>query len=115
VVLPTLLDLLGDTDTDIRQEALTVLARMPPEELTPAVPALIDVLGDSGIYPPMRQTRLRVLAAQILGRIGPPARAAVPALKEALDDTEGIDEPAVRHALAQIAPRSGSRGNRQTP
>jgi hypothetical protein len=54
-----------------------------------AVPVLLDLLGD-------RQSSQRFTAAETLGRIGPPAQAAVPALRSIKEDAE--EDKHLRHA-----------------
>jgi HEAT repeat protein len=61
------------------------------------VPALIKALSDS-------EASRRETAANVLGRIGPPARAAVPALQAALKDKSSAVALVAAQALAEIDP-----------
>ena len=85
---------LTDVDVDVRGDASDALVRRGDK----AVPALIRRLDDPD---PIG----RAYAAAALGRIGPPARAAVPALKRLMRDesiTQVVREQMAR-ALGQIA------------
>lgn len=88
--LPLLLRALQDDDAAVRWRAEFALGRLGPE----GVPALIDALRG-----PQRRG-----AAFVLGPMGPHARSALPALREAAADPD----PSVRlwavHAIGQIDP-----------
>jgi HEAT repeat protein len=60
-----------------------------------AVPRLIECLKDG-------QPQVRWMSAQILGNIGPDARAAIDALTAALDDGNQMVRDNARAALKQI-------------
>ncbi len=59
------------------------------------IPACLEALSDS-------DERVRTLAAQLLGRIGPPAKGAVGALRSTLQDTSRKVRKAVTEALDRI-------------
>ena len=59
------------------------------------VPALIPCLED-------KSASVRALSAELLGKIGPDARAAVKALDNALDDKDPTVRASARKALEQI-------------
>ena len=63
------------------------------------VPALIEALRDA-------EWMVRHHAAEALGRIGPGARAAIPALTQALEDPEPYIQQTARAVLRDI--RTGS-------
>lgn len=68
----------------------------------PAVPSLLVVLRDRG-NPPLRTTvASRALAASILGRIGPSARDALPALREAAKDSDFLVRASATDAIKMI-------------
>jgi HEAT repeat protein len=70
-----------------------------------AVPALIEALGDT------QNPKVRALAAQALGQIGPPAAPATAALSEAAQsDNDDARREAVK-ALERIASRAANSGN----
>lgn len=67
------------TDAKVRKQGEEAILKIGG----PAVPALLEVLRDRG-NPPLRTTDARrALAAGILGKMGPPAKEALPALREA--------------------------------
>ena len=82
--------------TDAKQEALTQLATAGPAA-APAVNKLIEVLKDP-------DTVTRRLSAYALGEIGPAAKAAVPALKAALDNADREFSTAIVNAIRNIDP-----------
>ncbi len=121
---------LNAKDEDIRHLAVRTLAESVPEE-KPASPAIVDAFvaamedadpvvieeviaalaaqGQHVVGPISRglaNDKLRPIAVQVARRMGPEAKAAVPALIEAMDATE--DDPLLRReihfALAAIGP-----------
>ncbi len=62
----------------------------------PAVPALVAALGDA------RDAQVRASAAEALGRIGPPASVAIPALVAALKHAAGEVSDAAASALVML-------------
>jgi HEAT repeat protein len=85
MVLPGLTELLRDPSLDVRFATLMALAAVGPEA-APAVPGLIGVLEGPDTGADDRTVYLRQKAAQVLGRLGPTARQAIPALTQALKD-----------------------------
>jgi HEAT repeat protein len=75
---PALITALSNADPTIRQGAALALGRIGPAPAETA-PALIAALEDP-------DSKVRVYAARALGEIGPAAAAAVPALITALDE-----------------------------
>jgi HEAT repeat protein len=69
-----------------KRRAVLALAELAPQS-PPAVQALCEALRDS-------DDRVRFMAAAALGRIGPAAEAAIPALLETLDDPAASNEAA---------------------
>lgn len=90
VAVPALTALLNDKHKELNEAAVEALGRMG----APAVPALSEALkggaGPRRVRPgqnvPDGSALVRSKAAAALGRIGPDAKAAVPALVEALKD-----------------------------
>jgi HEAT repeat protein len=85
---------LKNNDSKLREAILTKFhtAKVSSREM---VPALIDCLED-------KSAQVRALSAEVLGRIGPDARAAVKALEIAVDDREPVVRAAVQEALKLI-------------
>ena len=109
--VPALAAVLKQNDQkELAEAAVTSLGKMGP----PAVPPLIDALKNKTAAPkkekgkkkgpaPTDPTALvRTKAAEALGNIGPPAKAAVPALIDSLRDANVRTEAAV--ALGNIGP-----------
>jgi HEAT repeat protein len=84
----------GDPAKQVEAEALVAMG-------VAAVPALVTALGDD-------DRALREAAAELLGRIGPPAREAVPALRRALQDAHSWVRDATARALQQIDPTAAT-------
>jgi HEAT repeat protein len=84
-------------------EALWFMEKHPQ-----AIPTLVEVLGedrpDAGVE--------RYMAARALGRIGPPAKAAVPGLLQALSDVNPDVRETAAEALEAIAPGTARRARR---
>src|SRR5207237_6054407 len=96
VAMPTLIDALGnDRSEEVRRSAASALGSMGPE----AVPALINALRDQDPY-------TRGYAADSIGRNGPEAKAAVPALIEILKnkDESGEIRGKAANSLGRIGP-----------
>jgi HEAT repeat protein len=96
-VAPSLLEKLkgrGDPAKQVEAEALVAMG-------VAAVPALIGALRDD-------DRAVREATAELLCRIGPPAREAVPALRQALEDPHGWVRDAAARALKSIDPAAGS-------
>src|SRR5262249_7502374 len=88
--LPALLGALKDDDGPVFQGAVDALGRIGRE----GVPALIDVLKG--------RQEIAFVAAKVLGNIGPEARAAGPALIDALEEEKLTSWAA--EALGKIGP-----------
>jgi HEAT repeat protein len=71
----------------------------------PAVPALLAVFRDLGDPPLRTTTARRALAASILGKMGPRAKQALPALREALKDTDFLVRASAQDAIKAIEAR----------
>lgn len=116
-LLADCLQLLGaDEDPELHFELLLAIGDLDTER-SDAIGPLVDALGDS-------EPAIRVVAAMTLGKIGPPAREAVPALREALlerRNAENLDRGGrflLSHRLREIAdkvpvPRSVAEAVRQ--
>ncbi|MBL7133421.1 MAG: DUF1287 domain-containing protein [Phycisphaerae bacterium] len=91
--VPALEEALKDKDGNVRYAAAAALARLGlPDRGLPVLIALLK--GKSSI--------LGKYAAMALGEIGAPAKAAIPALKEALEDREADVRYAATDALKKI-------------
>jgi HEAT repeat protein len=99
--LPTLVRLLTDSDSAIRQDASIDLGAEFGEKAVPAVPVLVKVLW--------QDSNVAMAAAEALGRVGPTARQAVGALSALLRSRhdEGIQSAAVE-ALGLMGPAARS-------
>ena len=92
---PELLDRLKtETHPEVRQQVILALGAIRSED---GVPALIGVVADT-------QHLDRAAAAFSLGRIGPAAKAAVPALTKTLEDADPVLKTVSAWALAKISP-----------
>src|SRR5207247_2612770 len=85
-VIATALALLTDADENVRIHAAARLTEMPLE--AGSVPALIEALKDLN-------STVRDHAALCLGNLGPEAVAAIPALRQLVNDPEGRRSGAV--------------------
>jgi HEAT repeat protein len=92
-VVKKLVEALKDPDPDVRQNLGAALAKIGPDAIEPLVEAL---KGDN----PDR----RAGAAYTLGLIGPPAKAALPALLEALKDESVEVRRQASYAVARLIP-----------
>lgn len=90
-VAPVLVKAIHDADPTVIANAVDALASLGPK----IVPRLIGALNNKD---------LRLHAARVLGRIGPDAKEAVPALAAALDDAEGEYRREVQFSLGAIGP-----------
>ena len=81
--VPALMESLNARENRVRVSAAYVLYRLDNTTIDVAVPVFVDALRDSN-------EAIRFEAAQMLGEIGEPARAAVPALIRMLNDKCGI-------------------------
>jgi HEAT repeat protein len=95
--VPELCKALNGGKAERRAAALATLAHFKPEEGREAVNDLIAVLKD-------KDAGFRGLAAFTLGQVGPKAKAAVPALTNAMDDADVQVQLAAIVALAKIQP-----------
>ena len=85
--IPALIEATGDSNRDVRLYAMVAFREMGADASN-AVPAITKVLADTGVG---SQTNsffyVRAAAAVALGKIGPPAASALPALKAALRES----------------------------
>ena len=114
VAIPGLCERLHDTDSDVRRRAVGALSWITVWEnekndfkaapaLVKAIPALVDVLEHD------HDESIRADAAKVLGRIGPRASAAVPALRDATKDQSAWVRSEAGEALTKVL------ANRQPP
>jgi HEAT repeat protein len=90
---PNLRKLLKDADAEVRYKAARAVWTI---EMDPAVvPVFAELLGS---YP----IEMRVSAAERLGEIGPGAKAALPALERARDNSAGAVQIAAEQAMLRI-------------
>ncbi len=99
--VPSLIQALEDSNLFVRKAATSALEEIDPnwetrDEAKKAVPALVRFLGD-------RWSVAREHAAQILGKLGPAAKVAVPALVAAQDDVDLDVRKAATNALTKVA------------
>jgi HEAT repeat protein len=80
--LPMLIEAIRQGGPDVRVAAMNALPRIGLQHATAAIPAAIDALEAC------RDARVRRAAAELLGRFGPAARQAVPALRNRLGDDD---------------------------
>ncbi|MBN2474576.1 MAG: HEAT repeat domain-containing protein [Pirellulales bacterium] len=93
VVRPLMKKAMDDASPEMLNDVMHALSGLGEE----AVPRLIGALGAKEV---------RARAAAILARIGPPAKAAVPALIEALSDENAETRGEILLALAAIGPEA---------
>ncbi len=93
--IPAMTEALKDTDVDVRFAAAEALVKLGVPGRV--VPALIALLEDKRWYN-------RRWAAEILGDVGPPAKAATPALTKVLKDESEDVRKAAAEALKKIQP-----------
>lgn len=132
--VPALIEILKAADEDIavKSSACFALGAIGPEGKQ-AVPALISALGQKGMGSGWANEsaslqngqllqesasfhmRLFVPAARALGKIGPGAQAAVPALLQALKDEDNDVREEARKALQRIDPATEVPAERTSP
>jgi len=88
---------LRKADVDIRLRILPIVARLSTRDAADFVPELIKYLAQD-------DWRLREGAAKTLGRIGPAAHQAIPALRRLIGDPVEEVRQAGRDALLSILP-----------
>jgi HEAT repeat protein len=91
-----LIEALKDPDPDVRQNLCSALAKVG----APAVEPLLGALKDK-TAPPER----RAGVAYALGQIGPMARAAIPALLDALEDSDLDVRRQASFAISRLIPK----------
>jgi HEAT repeat protein/beta-lactamase regulating signal transducer with metallopeptidase domain len=93
--VPALVEALEDSDLSVRREAVNSLSRIAPGDasLVPALAARVKADDHRSV---------RILVIRYFGEMGPKAKAAVPALIEALKDNETQSEAVA--ALSAIGP-----------
>jgi len=105
--IPVLAEAALDVNLNIRYWALSAL-RAYGEKAGPVVPNIIRALetyqgqGPELDGPVRYYADARARAAEALGSIGPPAKAALPALEKALHDPSAMVREAAKRAIAQI-------------
>jgi hypothetical protein len=92
-LIPVLVETLGDADADVRKNVAHSLARIGQSSVAP----LLDILKDKD-----KSKELKANAAYILGKIGPPAREALPTLTKALKDHDRELRRRAAFAIANI-------------
>jgi hypothetical protein len=91
--VPALISALSDDDGDVRKSVAAALAHIGESAVSP----LLDILKDKE-----KGKELRANAAYVLGKIGGPARSALPALTKALKDPDRDLRRRAAFALAHI-------------
>jgi HEAT repeat protein len=97
---------LHDPDSHVRGFAAEALWKITGKTDV-AVPTLVEVLGDAN------DVEARLLAARVLGRIGPRATQAVPALEKARNDKYDLVREFAVEALQRI--KGEGAGSSKTP
>jgi hypothetical protein len=102
--VPRLIQRVQDQEPEVRAAAIVAFRYMGPDRVQ-AVPALTQALADQTLVGADPQARVRVsdLAAQVLGKFGPAALPAVPALSGMLADTNSFTRQQVMLALWRIS------------
>lgn len=98
--VPDLLNMLRDSDADIRRLTIAALKAIQPN-LKPGA----EIVGAYVLDLQDNDDAVRLLAARALGRIGPPAAAAIPALQKLQNDPI----PDVRAAAGDAITRIGAQ------
>ncbi|HZT83199.1 MAG TPA: HEAT repeat domain-containing protein [Gemmataceae bacterium] len=93
--IPHLIEALGDENPHVRQEAAAALGGMFGTDRSEAVPALAKLAADP-------EPEVRAAAVEALACIGPPARAAGPALAKALGDEDVRTRRGASAALVRV-------------
>jgi uncharacterized protein (TIGR02996 family) len=88
---------LADPELQVRRDAINQLDRLATPTMTVAVEPLCKVLGDTDEY-------MRAQAAHILGKIGPPAAAALDELIRRMKAADSKERARVVEAIALIGP-----------
>jgi HEAT repeat protein len=96
-LIDALIEALDDPDGEVRLNVATALANIGET----AVPNLIDALA-------FEKKERRIGAALALGRIGPPARAAIPKLLHTLKDADDVVRRESSYALSRIVIREAA-------
>ncbi|HYV34424.1 MAG TPA: HEAT repeat domain-containing protein [Gemmataceae bacterium] len=94
--LPQLIKLLNIGEAEAQEAIIKAITAIGGPETTPAIPALIKSLDS-------RNVNVRKLAAEALGRMGPLAVSAIPALTDHLQDEDATVRIAISDALLNIA------------
>jgi HEAT repeat protein len=104
VLVRRLIEAMKDTDPDVRVNLAVALAKIGPAAVEPLVAALKDSLPER-----------RAGAAQALGQIGAGAKAALPSLLDALDDTDRDVRRQASFAVSRIVPNGNVKPPARTP
>ena len=102
LIIPALIDALGDEDSGVRIHAANALAPIG-EAAAAAIPALIRALDDA-------EPRLRIYAATALGNMGTAAEDAIPALTDLSNGSATQAAQAARDAIEKIEGKSEVSG-----
>jgi HEAT repeat protein len=94
--IPALIKGIQHGEVDVQVAAIAALRRIGLEHAKGAIPALVDALK------PQVDVRVRRAAADLLGRFGGDARAAVPALRDRLGDEDSEVRTRASEALLNI-------------
>jgi HEAT repeat protein len=97
--LPELIRAMRASDAELRVAAMRAVAVIGGVQAHAAIPALTDGVTDA-------DSRVRQVAAEVLGNFGPAARKAVDALNQALQDTDPDVQRAAGEALLNIKRQS---------
>jgi HEAT repeat protein len=92
---PDLRRCVGSTDAELRRAALRALGAIGGPEAHAAIPEATAALADA-------DARVRYTAARVLGKFGPVAKDATPALRQALEDESAEVQRAAGEALLNI-------------
>ncbi len=94
----------------VRKEFEKLLAESSPEVIADALEAIAEIgpRAVSGLIVALKHKSVRAAVANVLGRMGPKAMQAVPALTEAFADSDAAARREILFALGRIGPEDAS-------
>ena len=108
MALPALVECLKDKDALVRQQAAGAIGNMGTVDDS-AIQGLIELLSDNDRgEEPGSYVYVRAWAATALGQIGPPAKAASPALKKLLNETANYEKLPLTQSQGELYARQAT-------